>query len=205
MSGTTRCCPERQLRSDFLQGWWVNAISDLSLPYLVDWRAESERQRPPKSSQSFPLTPVTKIHGWHSSCTEIDSPNLLTLEGLEIVLNLIRIPMPSHDPKISDIGSQMLPKTSKMTPKSDPTTRKSDFQKHVFYYSKTWLFEVTTPSKPTKETSPGVWSAFWHHKYEKVSQLAPKCLPMRPSRRSKIHWISIKNRLRLPKGSLWSP
>ena len=54
MSGTTRCCPERQLRSDFLQGWSVNAISDLSLPYLVDWRAESERQRPPKGSQRRP-------------------------------------------------------------------------------------------------------------------------------------------------------
>ena len=51
--------------------------------------------------------------------------------------NLMRIPLPSHDPKIPDIGSQMLPKTSKMTPKSDPTTRKSDFQKHAFYLRKT--------------------------------------------------------------------
>ena len=46
--------------------------------------------------------------------------------------NLMRIPLPSHDPKIPDIGSQMLPKTSKMTPKSDPKTRKLDFQKRVF-------------------------------------------------------------------------
>ena len=86
----------------------------------------------------------------------MDPPHLETLEGLEIVSNLMRIPMPSHDPKISDIGSQMLPKTSKMTPKSDPKTRKLDFQKHVFYQSKTLFFEVTTPSKPTKETSQGI-------------------------------------------------
>ena len=67
----------------------------------------------------------------------MDQTHLETLEELEIVLNLMRIPMPSHDPKISDIGSQMLPKTSKMTTKSDPKTRKLDFQKHMFYYSKT--------------------------------------------------------------------
>ena len=64
--------------------------------------------------------------------------------------------MPSHDPKISHIGSQMLSKTSKMTPKSDPKTKKLDFQKHVFYQGKAILFEVTTPSKPTKETSQGI-------------------------------------------------
>ena len=70
--------------------------------------------------------------------------------------NLMRIPLPSHDPKIPDIGSQMLPKTSKMTPKSDPKTRKLDFQKRVFYAGKTLLFEVRTPFKPTKETSQGI-------------------------------------------------
>ena len=118
--------------------------------------------------------------------------------------NLMRIPLPSHDPKIPDIGNQMLPKTSKMTPKSDPKTKKLDFPKRVFYRSKTLLFEVTTPSKPTAETSQGIWSAFWHYKYEKVRQLAPKWLPMDLLQGSKIHWISSKNRLRLPKGSLWS-
>ena len=104
----------------------------------------------------------------------------------------MRMAMPFRDSKISDIGSQMLVKTSKMAPKKNPKTRKLDFQKHVFYISKTLVFEVTTPSKPTKETSQGIWSAFWHHKYEKVSQLAPKCLPMSFSRKSKIHWISLK-------------
>ena len=80
------------------------------------------------------------------------------MEGLEIVSNVMRISMPSHDRKISDIGNQMLPKTSKMTPKSDPKTRKFDFQKHVFYICKTLLFQVTELSKLTKETLPGVRS-----------------------------------------------
>ena len=115
--------------------------------------------------------------------------------------------MPSHDPEIPDIGNQMLPKTSKMIPKNDPKTKKLDFQKRVFYYRETLLFEVMTPSKPTKETNQGIWSAFWHHKYEKVSQLAPKCLPMSSSRRSKIHWISSKHRFRQkdPRGQPLEP
>ena len=70
--------------------------------------------------------------------------------------NLMRIPLPSHDPKIPDIGNQMLPKTSKMTPKSDPKTRNLDFQTCVFYLSETHIFEVTTTSDPTKETSQGI-------------------------------------------------
>ena len=70
--------------------------------------------------------------------------------------NLMRIPLPSHDPKIPDIGNQMLAKTCKMTSKNDPKTKKLDFQKRVFYLSKTLLFEVTTPSKPTTETSEGI-------------------------------------------------
>ena len=86
----------------------------------------------------------------------MDASPLESLEGLEIVSNFKRIPMSFRDSKISDIGSQMLPKTSKMTPKNDPKTRKLDFQKHVFYQSKTLFFEVTTPSKPTKETSQGI-------------------------------------------------
>ena len=64
--------------------------------------------------------------------------------------------MPSHDPEIPDIGNQMLPKTSKMIPKNDPKTKKLDFQKRVFYYRETLLFEVMTPSKPTKETNQGI-------------------------------------------------
>ena len=67
--------------------------------------------------------------------------------------------MPPYDPKFPDIARRMLPKTSKMTPQSDLKTRKFDFQKHVFYLSKTLLFEGTTPSKPPKETSQGIWSA----------------------------------------------
>ena len=86
----------------------------------------------------------------------MDPSPLESLEGLEIVSNLMRIPMPFRDSKISDIGSQMLPKTPKMTPKNDSKTRRLDFQKHVFYISKTLVFEVTTPSKPTKETSQGI-------------------------------------------------
>ena len=70
--------------------------------------------------------------------------------------NLMRIPLPSHAPRIPGIGSQMLPKTSKMTPKNYLKTKKLDFQKRVFYFSKTILFEVTTPSKPTTETSQGI-------------------------------------------------
>ena len=110
--------------------------------------------------QSFPLTPVTRIHDWHRSGLQMDAPHLETLEGLEIVSNLMRIYMPSHALKISDTGSQILAKTPKMTHQSDPKTQKLDFQKHVFCYSKTLLFGVTTPSKPTSETSQGICSAF---------------------------------------------
>ena len=90
----------------------------------------------------------------------MDQPHLETLEGLEFVLNLMRISMPSYDPTFPDIATRMLPKTPKMTPKSDPKTRKFDFQKHVFYYSKTLLLEVMTPAKLAKETSQGISSAF---------------------------------------------
>ena len=41
-------------------------------------------------------------------------------ERLEIPSNVMKIPMPSHDPKMSDFGSQMPPKVSKMSPRSDP-------------------------------------------------------------------------------------
>ena len=40
-------------------------------------------------------------------------------ERLEIPSNVMKIPMPSHDPKMSDFGSQMPPKVSKMSPRSD--------------------------------------------------------------------------------------
>ena len=40
-------------------------------------------------------------------------------ERLEISSNVMQIPMPSHDPKMSDFGSQMPPKVSKMSPRSD--------------------------------------------------------------------------------------
>lgn len=128
----------------------------------------------------FPLTPVTKIHGWHRSDLQIDQSHLEPLEKLEMTLNLMRIPMPSHDPKISDTGTQMPPKASKMTPQSDPKTRNVDFQKRLFYHCKNLLFEVTTPSKPTKETSQIICSVFWHHETKKwvswlqsASQRAP--------------------------------
>ena len=101
--------------------------------FLTPQITEDIKKWPKMVSNGFPLTPVTKIHGWHRSDLQMDPPHLETLEGLEIVSNLMRIPIPSHDPKISDIGSQILSKTSKMTPKNDPKTRKLDFQKHLFY------------------------------------------------------------------------
>ena len=61
----------------------------------------------------------------------MDQPHLQTLEGLEIVLNLMGISMPPYDPKFPDIASRILPKTSGMTPKSDPKTKEFDFQKHA--------------------------------------------------------------------------
>ena len=76
------------------------------------------------ASQSFPLTPVTKIQGWHKGAAQIDPPHLETLEAPEIVSSLIRISTQPYDPKFSHTASPMLSKMSKMAPNSDPERRK---------------------------------------------------------------------------------
>ena len=82
------------------------------------------------ASQSFPLTPVTKIQGWHRGDLGIDQPHLETLEAPEIVTSLVRISKAPYYPKFSHTASRMLPKmfkmAPKMDPKSDPKTKKLD-------------------------------------------------------------------------------
>ena len=85
--------------------------------------------------------------------------------------------MSSYDPTFPDIATRMLPKTPKMTPKSDPKTRKFDFQKHVFYYSKTILLEVMTPSILAKETSQGKFISFLTTQMQKSEPTGSKAPP----------------------------
>jgi hypothetical protein len=75
------------------------------------------RKVTPNGLQWFPPYPIHQNSGL---AQERYANGPVPFGRLEIASNLMRIPMPSHDPKMTDFDRQMPPKVSKMTPQSDP-------------------------------------------------------------------------------------
>ena len=119
----------------------------------------------------------------------------------------MKIPMPSHDPKTSDFGSQMPPKVSKMSPRSDAKLIKFRKMLKMRNLMKTsvfkcfWEFGTSETSRFSNQESskfvPAIQTCFLSPQITKHMKKLPKNVP---NEVSKIHQKSSKIHLGTLKG-----